>query len=264
MTMNDRSFYIGSSDAGRILNGDWRDLYLEKIGAKPPEDLSKNFQVQLGVYTEPFHREWLTMREGFEIVEQTALQKMPSHPMIAAHIDGWCRARSCFVEMKHSNGRANRDSILEWYLPQVAHICNVLREPSGFLSYIAGNAAPDWFLVEPSVEYRQALLEMELAFWWHVEAREVPNVIPKEKIEQARAAAKDVKIDGMRVVDMTGHNEWAALCIDYSLNKGAAKLFEQAKKDLKALVQADVRQASGHGVTIKRSKSGSLLFSEDD
>jgi hypothetical protein len=36
----DRKQGIGGSDATRIYNGDWHDLYLEKIGEKEPDDLS--------------------------------------------------------------------------------------------------------------------------------------------------------------------------------------------------------------------------------
>jgi predicted phage-related endonuclease len=260
----DRSSYIGGSDAKRILDGDWLDLYLEKIGEKAEEDLSHSFPVQLGLHTEAFHMAWLNKFEGFDIVSRSIQHEMSGHPFIKARLDGWDRSRDCFVEVKHSNGRASREQMVEWYQPQVAHYCNVLGTSHGIVSYIAGNSAPDWFKIEPSLQYRQALLDLELAFWWHVEHREAPAVISQDVVERARtakASAGGVRIDDMRAIDMTLNNEWAVLAIDYTLNEGAASNFEKAKKGLKALVEADVRQASGHGVCIKRSKTGALLFS---
>jgi hypothetical protein len=258
-----RSDYVGSSDAKRILDGDWLALYQEKIGERPPEDLNHNFPVQLGVHTEKFHLAWLNWHCGFDIVPQPALMRMPGHQSIGAHLDGFDRVRNTFVEVKHSNARASRDSMVDWYQPQMAHMCNVEEKDGGVLSFIAGNEAPQWFMMEPSKEYRDALLEMELAFWWHVANREPPNVLMMEpKLEQLKKAAKDVRLDGMRAVSMELNNQWAVHATDYLLNKGAAEVFERAKKDLKAMVEPDVREASGMGICIKRSKSGSLLISE--
>ena len=258
-----RTDYIGSSDAKRILDGDWLALYQEKIGERPPENLDYNFQVQLGILTEKFHIAWLNLHCGFDIAWQQSNWEMDGHPMIRATIDGWCKTNGCAVEVKHSNGRASQGSMVEWYQPQIAHICNVQELPSVIVSFIAGNEAPQWFRMEPSKEYRAALLEMELAFWWHVANREPPNVLMMEpKLQQFSKAAKDVRLDGMRSVDMSLNNAWCTQATDYLLNKDSAATFEAAKKSLKDMVEADVREASGFGITIKRSKSGSLLISE--
>ena len=48
----DRQGFIGGTDAIRIMNGQWVDLYLEKIGETKPEDLSGVLPVQLGIWTE--------------------------------------------------------------------------------------------------------------------------------------------------------------------------------------------------------------------
>lgn len=256
----DRTSYIGGTDAKRILDGDWLALYQEKLGLKKPEDLTHNFPVQLGLHTERFHLTWLNKYCGFDIVEQTALFRMEGRPYLACHIDGWCRNHNTFVDTKHSNGRANRDSMVEWYQPQIAHYCNVQGVEHGVLSYIAGNSPPDWFLMAPSHLYRKALIEMETAFWWHVENQEPPNVVAPAMLEAVRSKAREVRLDGMRFVDMSLNNQWGSLATDYQLHKDSAASFEKAKKGLKEMVEPDVREASGFGITIKRSKSGSLIF----
>lgn len=258
----DRSTYIGASDAKRILDGEWLTLYQEKLGLRQPEDFTHNFQVQLGIMTERFHLNWLNRYYDMDIVVEPhqQLHRMTGMPHLACHLDGWCRTNNAFVEVKHSNGRANRDSMVEWYQPQIAHICNVLAVDRGIISYIAGNTSPDWFLIAPSHAYRKALIEMEAAFWWHIENREPPNVIGQDKLEAVRSKAREVRLDGMRFVDMSLNNQWGSLATDYQLNKDSAASFERAKKGLKDMVEPDVREASGFGITIKRSKSGSLLF----
>jgi len=260
----ERKGFIGGSDAKRILDGDWHSLWQEKTGLKQPENLDHNFQVQLGVRTEDFHLRWLNKYHDFDIIIPPAdyrSRRMDGKPFITALLDGWERTQDTFVEVKHSNARADRESMIQWYQPQVAHYCNVVGKEYGWLSYIAGNASPDFFKIEPSKAYREALLELELAFWWHVE-NNVPPVLTNavDMIDKAVIEAAAVKIDDMRVVDMTGHNEWASMAADYQLNKDTAAAFEKAKAGLKKLVEKDVRLASGHGITIKRSKSGSLLF----
>ena len=48
----DRKQGIGGSDATRLYNGDWYDLYLEKIGEKESDDLSSCL-----LYTSPSPRD---------------------------------------------------------------------------------------------------------------------------------------------------------------------------------------------------------------
>lgn len=263
----DRSSYIGGSDAKRILEGDWLSLYQEKMGLRPEEDLSRNFQVQLGVFTEPFHLGWLNKYEGFDIHPiQQQRSRVAGDEFMAANLDGWCSAHNTFIDTKHSNIRASRESMVEWYQPQIAHYCNVVDRTYGYVSYIAGNAEPDYFRMEPSEEYRLVLRELERAFWWHIENRTAPEGVPPSLAGVAlkgKDEAANVKIDAMRTVDMSMNNQWAVLATDYQLNIDAAATFEKAKKGLKEMVEKDVRQASGHGVVIKRSKNGSLRFGEE-
>ena len=46
----------------------------------------------------------------------------------------------------------------------------------------------------------------------------------------------------------------------YRLTRPAALDHDRAKAELKALVPPDAREASGHGVKAKRSKSGAISF----
>ena len=68
------------------------------------------------------------------------------------------------------------------------------------------------------------------------------------------------KIEAVRTVDMSGSNAWAEFANLMLQTRTAALDHERAKTELKALVPEDAREASGHGVRAKRSKSGAISF----
>lgn len=256
-TMN-RTGFIGGSDARRIIEGDWLALYEEKVGIRQPEDLSGVFRVQLGRWTEAFHRDWLVNHYNMELTEPVGQECHPDLDWMRAQVDAWWPAQMTFVELKHTNERATPRAMGETYLPQIAHYCAVTCRPFGYLSYIAGNNDPVVVKVDPPKGYIDELIALEESFWWHVENKVAPDITPSATLERMLEEAKAVKIDDLRFVDMTGSNEWASHAADYLANMGAAQVFEAAKESLKKLVDKDVGEATGHGLTIKRDKRGAL------
>jgi hypothetical protein len=65
-------------------------------------------------------------------------------------------------------------------------------------------------------------------------------------------------IEAIRTVDMSGSNVWAEFASLYRLTRPAALDHERAKAEPKALVPEDVNEVSGHGMRVKRSKSGTI------
>ena len=55
-------------------------------------------------------------------------------------------------------------------------------------------------------------------------------------------------------------NRWPEFANLYRVTHAAASEHDRAKRELKALVPEDAREASGHGVRAKRSKSGAIRF----
>ena len=88
MVTVDRHLGIGSSDATRIIKGEWLDLYNEKKGLAEREDLSGVFRVQLGTYTEPFHLDWLNDQMGYDIVSRGDRFSVDSPVPMFCHLDG--------------------------------------------------------------------------------------------------------------------------------------------------------------------------------
>ena len=229
-----------------------------KTGKLMPDNLDHVFQVQLGKYTEPFHLDWLRDNCGLPIVEPA--QRQHSHPEFSwmrAQLDGWID--DTFIEVKHSNERATLELMVERYLPQLAHYCMVMGGNYCWLSFIPGNQAPVYAKVNIPDGYIERLKLMEIEFWWHV----TNDTAPPASIAHAAIDASGVLIDDMRTVDMTSSNSWATAAQAFIDTKAAAEANEQAKKDLKELVEPDVREAHGHGVRMKRDKRGSLRLTID-
>jgi putative phage-type endonuclease len=60
------------------------------------------------------------------------------------------------------------------------------------------------------------------------------------------------------IVDMSSSNSWAEFAALFRKTRSAFLDHERAKSELKALMPEDAREAIGHGVKAKRSKSGAV------
>jgi hypothetical protein len=100
--------------------------------------------------------------------------------------------------------------------------------------------------------YQHLLLVAEKKFWRCVETGEPPHLFDIE--------APRPRIEAIRVADMSTSNAWADLSAVYQRTRAAFAEHEAAKADLKKLVPEDAREAVGHGIRAKRSKSGAISF----
>jgi len=68
------------------------------------------------------------------------------------------------------------------------------------------------------------------------------------------------RIEAIRIVDMSGSNSWAEFAGLFRSTRKAFLDHERSKTELKALMPEDAKEAIGHGVRAKRSKSGAISF----
>jgi hypothetical protein len=59
---------------------------------------------------------------------------------------------------------------------------------------------------------------------------------------------------------MSTSNSWAEFAGVFRSTRGAFLEHEKAKSELKGLMPEDAREAIGHGIRAKRSKSGAISF----
>ena len=92
-------------------------------------------------------------------------------------------------------------------------------------------------------------------FWGYVLRDQEPVGVDTPQI-----SIDKIPVDQMVKRDASHDNEFISRAHDYIQNKDAAKAFDNAKSDLKAMVGDNEREVYCDLLTIKRSKSGSLLF----
>ena len=143
-------------------------------------------------------------------------------------------------------------SLAEIFVAQLQHNMWVTNARSAVLSIITGGGKWVEITVHGDPLYQHLLLTAEKKFWRCVQSGEPPRLFG---IEPPRT-----RLEAVRVVDMSLSNSWAELAAIYRDTRRAYEQHEAAKLDLKKLVPEDAREASGHGLRAKRSKSGAISF----
>jgi predicted phage-related endonuclease len=249
-----RRHFIGGSDARIIMGSDERALlrlWREKRGEVEPEDLSKNLIVQLGVATETLNRHWYERNTGRVV---TAIQRRVRHPVIrflAATLDGMIEGTGAVFESKFMLPWSfSEEAAAQKHLAQVQHNMWVTNARTAVLSIITGGGKWVELTIPADSLYQHLLLTAEKKFWRCVESGEPPRLF--------LADSPTVRIDAVRIVDMSTSNSWADFAGIFRRTHEAFLEHENAKAELKALMPEDAKVAVGHGVQAKRSRSGAV------
>ena len=255
-----RRHFIGGSDARIIMGNDEAALlrlWREKRGEAEPEDLSGNLLVQLGVVTEDLNRHWYE-RNTSQVV--TAVQRRVQHPVIrflAATLDGMVEGTGAVFESKFMLPWSfSEEAAAQKYIAQVQHNMWATNARTAALSIITGGGKWVELTIPADSLYQHLLLTAEKKFWRCVESGEPPRLFLAEPPK--------VRIEGVRIVDMSTSNSWAAFAGVFRRTHAAFLEHENAKTELKKLVPEDAREAIGRGIRAKRSKSGAVSFELSD
>ena len=253
--LNRRGF-IGGSDA-RVIMGDDEHalvrLWQEKRGEAEPQDLSGNLIVQLGLAIEPLNRRWYERTTG-EVIKD--VQSWVRHPVIrwmAATLDGIVEGNGALFEAKFMLPWSfSEDAAAEKHMAQLQHNMWVTNATAAVLSIITGGGK--WVEIKISADslYQHLLLTAEKKFWRCAESGEPPRLFG---VEPPRA-----RIEAVRVVNMSISNAWAEFASVFRRTREAYVEHENAKAELKGLMPEDAKEAIGHGVRARRSKSGAVSF----
>jgi predicted phage-related endonuclease len=256
LSTRDRRGFIGGSDA-RIIMGDDEAalvrLWREKRGEIDPEDFSANLIVQLGIVTEELNRHWYEHNTGQVVTE---MQRQVFHPVkrwMAATVDGMVEGTGAVFEAKFMlPWTFSEEGAAEKHMPQLQHNMWVTASRTAVLSIITGGGKWVEMTIPADPLYQHLLLTAEKKFWRCVESGETPHLFG---VEPPRP-----RIEAVRIVDMTSSNSWAEFAATFRRTRAAHQEHEGAKADLKKLVPEDAKEASGHGLRAKRSKSGAISF----
>jgi len=137
-------------------------------------------------------------------------------------------------------------------MAQLQHNMWVTNLRTSVLSIITGGGK--WVEIRIPMDplYLAVLVAAEKKFWRCVQSGEVPHLV--------NAESPRPRIEAVRIVDMSASNSWAQFASLFRNTREAFLDHERAKSELKALMPEDVKEAIGHGVRAKRSKSGAVSF----
>jgi predicted phage-related endonuclease len=251
-----RRYFIGGSDA-RIVMGDDEAalvrLWREKRGEVEPEDLSGSLVVQLGLATEELNRRWYEANTRQVLTDVQRQVRHPALRWMAATLDGRVETTGAVFEAKFMLPWSfSEEAAVEKYMPQLQHNMWVVAARSAVLSVITGGGK--WVEITTHADplYQHLVVTAERKFWRCVENGEPPSLFG---VETPKA-----RIEAVRVVDMSASNAWAEFADLYRSTRQAFLDHERSKAELKALIPEDAKEAMGHGIRAKRSKSGAISF----
>ncbi len=251
-----RRYFIGGSDA-RIIMGDDETalirLWREKRGEVEPKDLSDNLVVQLGLATEDLNRRWYEANTGQVVVD---VQRKFRHPVLrwmGATLDGRVQGSDAVYEAKFMLPWSfSEEGAAEKYMPQLQHNMFAVAARTAVLSVITGGGKWVEILAHADPLYQHLIVTAERKFWRCVESGEEPKLFGVEPPKS--------RLEAVRVVDMASSNAWAEFATIFTRTHQAHLEHEQAKAELKSLVPEDAKEAIGHGIRAKRSKTGAVGF----
>lgn len=261
-----RAGRIGSSDALRIMDGRWREVWLEKTGRAAAPDLEMVPVVQIGVATEHLHARFYAHRTGLPCHPAGERSYVhPDHAFLVAHLDflTWQSAPAdpatpadTVLEAKFHAGFKSDEELAGQYYWQVQHQMLVGGLRHGVLSVLRPSSY-SFCAIDRDDADMDRLLETLKAFWWHVE-----NDV--EPVDPSAVPAPD--FERLRVLNMAGHNAFTSLSGILVEGRADYQAFREAEAALKALMPAEARIAyvppdthSG-GVVLSRSRDGRVTI----
>jgi hypothetical protein len=176
------------------------------------------------------------------------------HPVIrflAATLDGVIEGTGAVFESKFMLPWSfSEEAAAQKYMAQVQHNMWVTNARTAALSIITGGGKWVELTIPADSLYQHLLLTAEKKFWRCVESGEPPRLFLAE--------SPWVRIDAVRVVDMSSSNLWAEFAGIFWRTHSAFLEHENARGELKRLMPEDAKEAIGHGIRAKRSRSRAI------
>ena len=168
---------IGGSDAS-VVCGISRykspvELWMEKTDQIPPQEAGE--AAYWGTQLESLVRAEFTKRTGIEVKRIKQLLQSEEHPFMLANLDGVCEVPdvgTCIFEAKTASAyKAGEweDTIPDEYALQLAHYMAVTGYQGAYIAVLIGGNTFRWKFIERDKELISMLIELESAFWNHVQ-----------------------------------------------------------------------------------------------
>ena len=251
-----RKGFIGGSDCVQIMQGNWLQLWQIKTGRVEPEDLSRNLAVQMGIHTEDFNLAWFESERNVVIRgHQTEFKADVGGIPVVGTVDGL--VDRCIVEAKHTNSFNTMTKVADYYMPQLQTYMHIADADGAYLSVIFGNSEWDSVHVARDEEYFNSMWAVVSDFWGYVVRDEEPLGVDTPTLSTER-----IPLDEMVVRDASMDNEFVDSAVTYINYYEHKRVFDNAAKNLKAMVSDNEREVYCDQLTIKRDKRGALRITK--
>jgi len=250
----ERKGFIGGSDLYSIMRGDWHDLWLVKTGRKEPDDLSGQFNVQLGNETEAFNINWLHQQTGWFSHSAEVTRKNIADVPYQARPDGIGMHdhsnETAIIEAKHTGGHKKMSDILASYMPQVHLYMRVMDIHQTVFTVIFGNRW-EHCVVDYDHEFWMKVHAQAFNFWQHVVEDTRPDTYEEVKLDWTQ-----VKVDGLVSRDASQDNQFVNLAHEFVNASQNMRQHDAIKKELRSMINDNEREVFCDLLTIKRDKRG--------
>ena len=177
-----RHLGIGGSDCYTLCHGKPADvdrLWKEKRQMVEPVDLSNNFRVRLGTYTENFNSqifyEKMARKEGCRPIQYEnrcgptyktkTIETKHGSVLLFAHLDDYNFIDDVVIEYKHTSENKLVRDMVQAYQPQVQHYLHVTDCDTAYLSIIFGNARHSIKKIPRDPMFIEELKHLQGKFW---------------------------------------------------------------------------------------------------
>ena len=228
-------------------------LWREKRGEVEPEDLSDNLIVQLGTVTEELNRRWYERNTGHVVKDVQRRVQHPVNRWMAATLDGLVEPGRGVRSQIHAaldvlGGSRRRKAHGAAAAQYVGDECPIGGAVDHHRRRQMGRNRPSMPIRCTSTCCSPPRRSSGAASM----SGETPRLFG---VEPPRP-----RLEAVRIVDMSASNSWAEFAAIFRRTRPAFQEHEGAKADLKKLVPEDAKEAIGHGLRAKRSKSGAISF----
>jgi len=283
----ERKLRLHAGDAGKVMEGRYHEVWERFQPDYVPEDLSGEFRVAIGSYTEPLGLWWTEKMTGREIQyfsdnqlmghiwrALTGREALPElclnadYPFLACNLDALTttpQGHEAVLDAKHL-GRLGEAEILR-YTPAGVFQATVVGYDWWGIAPIVGNRweAPIFQEVDPL--YQAELIARARECWGYIERGEEPQdhtepVPPPKPQPKLRQINLDLLPDALRP---NWYGEFAKLARTFAETKGAFDLHAITRENLKQLVPEDIGLVKLGLVRFKRDNRGvSIALDKSD
>jgi hypothetical protein len=287
----ERTRRLHAGDAQAIMAGDYRRVFRRIKGLDPEDDLSGEFRVQLGSYTEPFNLAW-TMQQTGRNVDYYSDNKLnreiwmtltglysyaelivsKAYPFMACNLDGLTvtpQGHRSVIDAKHV-GRATEQEILR-YTPAGVWQATCAETDWWGLSWIVGNKWEEPTFQEVDPLYQATMIARATECWGYIERNEEPPeaeiapVLAPKPQPRLRSIVVPVEQNDEVYQALVKQNNWLSearrLIYAFVGTHAAATHHAIVREDIKKLVPEDVGELTCGRYRYARSKAGSVTQS---